>query len=80
MRGDSLGWWIVKAVLSAAYWVTATAVAVGLFFGDRVVPLRPEEQVTAIWARRGFAAGAILLYALLSHGWNRWMARTDRRR
>lgn len=80
MRGDSLGWWIAKAVLSALYWMTTLAIAMGLFFGDRYPTPGSEQQAASDWAARCFAIGAVLIYALLSLGWNRLMTRPARRR
>ena len=77
MRGDRLGWWIAKALFSAVYWLAALWVAVGLFFGDRYPPLPPDEQTASDWAARGFAVAAVLLYALFSHGWNRFLSQSS---
>lgn len=75
MRTAPFGWWIAKAVLSAAYWCFALYVAVGLFFGDPIVPRSASEQTANTWLPRIFAIGAVLLYAALSYAWNRALSR-----
>lgn len=66
--------WLIKAVISASYWLTAFYVAVGLFSGDRVtaVGIVPDERTE--WAARPFVVCAILLWAALSYLFDRAVA------
>jgi len=61
---------VVKAMLSAAYWYGCLYVAMGMFFGDRIVEGRIAAPQWGMppWL---FALIAILLYAGLSIGWDR---------
>jgi hypothetical protein len=69
--------WIVKGVLSAAYWLACLYLAVGLMVGDRIVDgkiVAPPVPVPPLL----FAAIAVGLYALLSFLWDRWQGRAMR--
>lgn len=71
----SFSWWIAKAVLSAVYWMVAAYLIAPMMFGDRVGADGAILPGLPVWAGWAAVIVAVLLYAFLSHAWNRAMAR-----
>lgn len=71
----SFGWWIAKALLSAVYWLAAAYLIAPMLFGDRIGADGAIAYGPPAWVGWAAIIAAVLVYAALSHAWNRALKR-----